>query len=186
MSLTSYTLTLFRSQVNLLNELKFVTSSLNHPLGVTILYRDILVTNVHQLIDFDESLQNASYPITITVVDGLDGSGSHRIYNQLQDHPDISNRTFLLFCFRIVYLRENKIIWKNPVPNSPFAVRPLSLFAVSENEKNVRFLMESINVETEYVQTNGFQLPQGKCNVIIELAMFDTKMAGILDGAGGG
>ena len=45
--------------------------------------------------------------------------------------------------------------------------------------------MESINVETEYVQTNGFQLPQGKYNVIIERAMFDTKMAGILDGAGG-
>ena len=140
-TLTSYTLTLFRSQVNLLNELKFVTSSLNHPLGVTILYRDILVTNVHQLIDFDESLQNASYPITITVVDGLDGSGSHRIYNQLQDHPDISNRTFLLFCFRIVYFRDpaNKIIWKNPVPNSPFAVRPSSLFAVRKMSTTYAF-----------------------------------------------
>ena len=33
--------------------------------------------------------------------------------------------------------------------------------------------------------THGFQLPQGQCNVKIERAMFDTKMAGILDGAGG-
>ena len=45
--------------------------------------------------------------------------------------------------------------------------------------------MESINVETEYLQTHGFQFPQGHCNVKIERAMFDTKMAGILDGAGG-
>ena len=187
-TMTSYTkLTLFRSQVNLLNKLKFVTSSLNQPIGITIPYRDILATTVHQLIEFDESLQNASYPINVTVVDGLDGSGSHRIYNQLQDHPDISTKSFLLFCFRIVYIKDSakKIIWKNPVPNSPFAVRPLSLFAVPENENNVRFLMDRINVETEYIQANGFQLPQGKCDVRIERAMFDTKMAGILDGAGG-
>ena len=42
-SMTSYTkLTLFRSQVNLLNELKFVTYSLNQPIGITIPYRDFL------------------------------------------------------------------------------------------------------------------------------------------------
>ena len=45
--------------------------------------------------------------------------------------------------------------------------------------------MESINVETEYLQTHRFQLPQGQCNVKIERAIFVTKMAGILDGAGG-
>ena len=45
--------------------------------------------------------------------------------------------------------------------------------------------MESIDVGREYLQTHGFQLPQGQCNVKIELAMFDTKMAGILNGAGG-
>ena len=45
--------------------------------------------------------------------------------------------------------------------------------------------MESINVETEYLQTHGFQLPQGQCNVKIERAMFDTRLAGILEGACG-
>ena len=77
-ALISYTKpTLFRSQVNLLNELKLVTRSLDQPVGITVPYRDILATTVHQLIEFDESLQNASYPIIVTVVDGLDGSGSH-------------------------------------------------------------------------------------------------------------
>ena len=35
--------------------------------------------------------------------------------------------------------------------------------------------MDRINVETEYIQANGFQLPQGKCDVRIERAMFDTN-----------
>ena len=105
----------------------------------------------------------------------------------MQDHPDISTKTFLLFVFRIISIKDtaNEIIWKKPVLNSPFAIRPLSLLAVPENEDNVCFLMESINVETEYLQTHGFQLPQGQCNVKIERAMFDTKLAGILEGACG-
>ena len=179
--MTSYTkLSLFRSQVNLLNELKFVTSSLSQPIGIKIPCKGILATTVHQLIEFDESLQNASYPINVTVVDGLDGSGSHRIYNQLQDHPDISTKSFLLFCFRIVYIKDSakKIIWKNPVPNSPFAVRPFSSFAVSKNE-NVCFQIERINVETEYIQADSFQLPQGNFHMRIERVMFNTKMSGI-------
>ena len=125
--LASYSkLSLFRSQVNLLNELKIVTSSLNHPIGITIPYRDILAMTVHQLVEFDESLQNARYPINVTIVDGLDGSGCHRVYNQLQDHSDISTKTFILFGFRIISIKDtaNEIIWKNPVPNSPFAIRP--------------------------------------------------------------
>ena len=162
--LTSYNkLSLFRSQVNLLNELQIVTSSMNHPIGITIPYRDILATTVLQLVEFDETLQSVLYPINVTITDGLDGSGCHRLYNQLQDHPEISTKTFLLFCFRIICLKDaaNVIIWENPVPNSPFAVRPLSLFAVPENENNVRFLMESINFETEYLQNNGFHKLRG-------------------------
>ena len=38
----------------------------------------------------------------------------------------------------------NVIIWVNTVPNSPFVVRPLSLFAVPENGNNVHFLMETL------------------------------------------
>ena len=114
---------------------------MNHPIGITIPYRDILATTVLQLVEFDETLQSARYPINVTITDGLDGSGCHRLYNQLQDHPEISTKTSLQFCFRILCLEDaaNVIIWENPVLNSPFAVSPLSLFAVPENENNVRY-----------------------------------------------
>ena len=95
--LTSYNkLSLFRSQVNLLTDLKFVDGNLNQPIGITIPYRDILATTIHQLVEFDKSFQNARYPINVTIVDGLDGSGCHRLYNQLQDHPD-HNVSSILF-----------------------------------------------------------------------------------------
>ena len=95
----------------------------------------------------------------------------------MQDHPEISTKTFLPFCFRIICLKDaaNVIIWENPVPNSPFAVRPLSLFAVPENENNVRFLMESINFKTEYLQKNGFQLPPGSVKSSIKKAQLKDK-----------
>ena len=56
---------------------------------------------------------------------------------------------------------------------------------MQDNENNVRFLMENIIVETEHIQEHGLQLPQGKCNVKIERAMFDIKMTSILDDVGG-
>ena len=54
----------------------------------------------------------ARYPINVNIVDGLDGSGCHRVYNQLQDHPDISTKTFLLFDFIIISIKDtaNEII----------------------------------------------------------------------------
>ena len=74
--LSSYNmLSLFPSQVNLLNELNIVNSSFNHPIGITIPYKDILAMTAHQLIKFDESVQNARYPINVPIVDGLEAEG---------------------------------------------------------------------------------------------------------------
>ena len=43
----------------------------------------------------------------------------------------------------------------------------------------------TINTETKLLQTTGIQLKAGKVNVNITRCLFDTKMAAILDGAGG-
>ena len=45
-TLTSFTkLSFFRSQVDLLNELKFVNSSSDQPVSITVPYKDILVAS---------------------------------------------------------------------------------------------------------------------------------------------
>ena len=43
----------------------------------------------------------------------------------------------------------------------------------------------TINAESKFLQTTGIQLKAGKVIVNITRYLFDTKMAAILDGAGG-
>ena len=44
------------------------------------------------------------FPLKLQIADGLEGTGSHRIYNQLPAHPDKSTNSFLLFSFKIISL----------------------------------------------------------------------------------
>ena len=70
--------------------------------------------------------------------DGLDGSGSHKIYNQVQNHPDLSTKSFLLLAFKVIWLKDSleNTLWTNSCPNSPFAHRPVALLALGESEDN--------------------------------------------------
>ena len=107
---------------------------------------------------------------------------------KVQNHPNLTTKNFLLFAFKILWLKDSldDIIWKNPSPNSPFATRPVAILALAENRDNIVALMDStINSESKLLKDNGVQLSSGKVNVDITRCLFDTKMAGILDGAGG-
>ena len=74
----------------------------------------------------------------------------------------------------------------NKFPNSPFSFRPVALIALKEDYGNVKFIMETlINPETDHIIEDGFILGGGQINVKIIRSLFDTKMAGLLDGAGG-
>ena len=178
----------FRQETCLVNELGYFDKGFGTPFGIYQSYRSIATQTISQIIEAERSLQDANFPLTAKVVDGLDGSGSHSIYNQLRNHPDITTKNFLLFAFKVIWIKDKfeNIIWTNPSPNSPFAMRPVALLALCESEENVKFLMDTtINTETQILQSTGVQLNEGKVNVNITRCLFDTKMAAILDGAGG-
>ena len=81
---------------------------------------------------------------------------------------------------------ENKLIWKNHLPNSPFSIRPVAILALKENEDNIRYLMDTlINKESTQITENGLELTSGFCEVEIQRSQLDGKMAKILSGAGG-
>ena len=118
----------------------------------------------------------------------MDGSGSHQIYNQLQETPEFNCKSFILFAFKPLSIHDcnNAVLWDNQTPNSQFEIRPVALLAAKENEENVRHLMETyINPFMSELQENGIPLPAGIIRVKIIRSMFDCKMAGILSGAGG-
>ena len=186
--LTSYgKLSLFRSKVNLVNEIRFIEKIPNCPVGVMVNYGDIVTQTVSQLLEHEYQLQ-ANFPLTVAITDGMDGSGCHRVYNQVQGFLDISTKTYILFGFKILWIQdvEQKKIWINPSPNSPFSLRPIVLVALQENRENVKFIMDTcINQQTTALIQNGISFPNGTVNILHHRSLFDTKMAALLDGAGG-
>ena len=177
----------YRQDLCLVNEMKYFQKHFETPIGIYIPYQLLVTQTIHQIVEI-EALDTVNYPLKAKLTDGLDGSGSHTIYNQLQNHPDLSTKSFLLFAFKVLWIQDSlgNRIWVNPSPNSPFAIRPVALLALGESRENVEYLMDStINPETKLLGLNGVQLPGGKVNVDITRCLFDTKMAAILDGAGG-
>ena len=133
------------------------------------------------------SLSTEDFPLRFQIADGLDGSGSHIVYNQPNTNTD--TKSYILFCFKAVHIvnSSSKELWRNNSPNSPFSQRPIFLLAATENHDNIRqFMNDIINPETDQMRVEGFSLAEGQhVSVDIVRSMFDGKMAGILSGAGG-
>ena len=81
---------------------------------------------------------------------------------------------------------QNKNFWINPSPNSPFSLCPIVLVVLQENRENVNFIMDTcINQQTTALIQNGISFPNGTVNILHHRSLIDTKMAVLLDGAGG-
>ena len=93
-----------------------------------------------------------------------------------------SEGNFLLFGLKVTWIKDSfeNIIWTNPSPNSPFAMRPVALLALCESEENVKFLMDTtINTETQILQSTGVQLKEGKVNFNIQMKDIELIKQGI-------
>ena len=117
--------------------------------------------------------------MTFRIADGLDGSGSHTVYNQLSTNTE--TKCFILYCFKPIQITScsGTLLWKNNSPNSPFYQRPIFLCAAKENEDNIRQLIVNlINLETDSMRDHGFNLGDDD-HVCIDIvrSMFDGKMA---------
>ena len=135
---------------------------------------------IFRLLQTLSPVMDIQFPLTFTASDGLDGSGSHQIYNQLQETPQFNCKSFILFVFKPLSIRDynDNLIWSNQTL--------VALLEAIENEENVRHLMYTyINPLVSELQENGITLPQGIVKVKLVRSMFDGKMAGILSGVVG-
>ena len=179
---------IFRSQIALTQKIKFIHKE-GQNIGVTHSYFELVKHTAERILQTME-LNSQQYPIEFEIADGLDGSGSHRIYNQLNNDPNFTTKNIILYAFKPLTIKDSakNIIWSNLIPNSPFTTRPVLLLAKSENHENVEFLMkEFINTPTKFLEKDGIELADGHCHVKISrtMYMFDGKMSKILSGAGG-
>ena len=163
-------------------------NSSDYPIGVGMNYTKILSFITERLIEVIGPIQETDYPLNIEIADGLDGSGSHKVYNQVNSHISFSTKSFIIFAFTILTIKDKRsqILWLNDAPNSPFVTRPIALISLKENHENVDFIMKTlINHETSKIEHSGFDTIRGHVNVKILRSLFDSKMSAKLSGAGG-
>ena len=129
---------------------------------------------------------------------GVDGSGSHKIRQQLIDTSLASEETshldpkktnsFLLSCYCPLELRCNDtLLWSNPVPNSTSFARPVTLTRVAEDRDVLRVELESSFSLIRDIYQTEVQIA-GKSVVVncrTECSMVDGKMVGLLQGDSG-
>ena len=157
------------------------------PIGVCTSYILFVKQTVERIMSTLIPPSDQDYLLSFRMADGLDGSGSHAIYNQ--ECTNTTTKNFILFCFKPISIatQSGHIIWNNVNLNSPFTQRPVFLCAAKECEDNIRtFMNVIINCDTDTMKEYGVDLADGKrVKVDILRSMFDCKLSALLSGAGG-
>ena len=129
----------------------------------------------------------------------VDGSGSHKIRQQLVDselasletgHVDHSKTcTFLLSCYVPLEIsnENNKNIWRNAIPNSTTFARPVFLARAAEDRETLIIELEAPlehirNPIQHNLKVDGISI---KVNFNTECSMVDGKMVSLLQGDSG-
>ena len=176
---------LHRSQICFAENIHLVKR--DYPIGTGISYKKLL-THINRFV-LNISIHDCEHPLKVRISDGLDGSGSHRVYQQVTSHPDVTTKIFLFFGFKVMSISDtqNSTLWENCSPKSHFSIRSVTILALTENKENVSFLMKTmINKETADIEANGLDLINGHhAKVAVLRSQLDAKMAQILSGAGG-
>ena len=107
-------LAIYRRELALSSHVETVSHHDGYPIGVCIAYSKILTFTTERLTK-QLSIDTTKFPLTIDVADGLDGSGSYKVYNQLQTNIDFSTKNFILMGLQMVtdFLSGSKIDEQN-------------------------------------------------------------------------
>ena len=97
------------------NDIEIVKNSSDYPFGIGMNCTKILSFTTERLIEVIGPIQETDYPLNIEIADGLDGSGSHKVYNQVNSHISFSTKSFTIFAFKILTIKDkrSKILWLN-------------------------------------------------------------------------
>ena len=128
-------------------------------------------------------IHSSDFALLCTIKESVDGSGLHPIYNQREN---IDTQNIIMAMFTILELKsekDNKIIYKENKPNSPFSHRPIFLYLGKETRENLMILRKVVNernnIELQYSEITF------KIRVVGSFDGIDGKMRGLLTGLGG-
>ena len=107
------------------------------PVGVYVPYAQDVRHTFCKIMSTVPPPKAQDFPLQFQIADGVDGYGSHTIYNQSNTNTD--TKTFIIFCFKTVQITcySGREMWKKTCSNSPFTQCPLFLLADKESEVNI-------------------------------------------------
>ena len=154
--------------------------------GVKYDYVEELKITITRTLDMIDKLPPTGSTLNIRIKDGVDGSGSHAIYHQV-NNANTHNMIMYMFCLLdIVDTQTNLVIFSEKLCNSPHSMRPIFITMGKEtlsNLANVKEAFDKRSSNTEFV----LQFKAYMYNIIIEAEMsqIDVKMRSLLAGLGG-
>ena len=108
-----------------------------NPIGIHIPYAQYVRHTFLRILSTLPFPTTQDFPLQFQIADGLDGSGSHTVYNQTTTNTE--TKSFILFCFRPIKITgcSGNILWKNVKPNSPFTQRPFFSMLLKKIKKTL-------------------------------------------------
>ena len=104
--------------------------------GVRFEYLSAIKMTIKRVLDSNVKIP-ISKDLTVLIKDGVDGSGSHAIYHQL-NNVQTHNMLMYMFCvLRITESVSGKIVYEERLSASPFAMRPVFLIHAKEECENL-------------------------------------------------
>ena len=91
-------------------------------IGVSISFQKFVHQTIMRILETNAAVPQ--FPISIKIVDGLDGSGSHQMYFQYSN-VNLSTNKYILFAFLVTSITgcNNNSIYSNDNPNTTFGIR---------------------------------------------------------------
>eukprot|EP00112_Aurelia_sp_Birch-Aquarium-sp1_P022767 Seg653.3 transcript_id=Seg653.3/GoldUCD/mRNA.D3Y31 product="hypothetical protein" protein_id=Seg653.3/GoldUCD/D3Y31 len=157
--------------------------------GVKVDYKLAIRMTVNRILETlpEDALPTTSSQLTAKFKDGVDGSGSHPIYNQ-QGNIETNNIIMYMFCPLSLEDDTGKELWKEQTPNSPSANRPLFLLLGKESYENVSSVGEAVGDRSKLsIEPIAIDHNDRKFDVKVScsLSMIYGKMKSLLSGLGG-
>lgn len=125
--------------------------------------------------------------IKLQIKFGFDGSGSHAIYNQV-NNEQTHNIIVTMFCPLSLEMENGRVFWVQDSPNNPPTHRPLQLQMGKESADSLRTL-EQFNDEIKELKNEGVTIRKDDkelhLKVEIKSHMMDMKAAHLFLGLGG-
>ena len=135
---------------DLRSEQKEITPTVYHQqepnIGVKYDYVEALKITFSRTLETIEELPPTGSTLKIRIKDGVDGSGSHSIYHQV-NNANTHNMIMYMFCLLdIVNTQTSSVIFSEKVSNSPHSMRPIFITMGKETLSNLANVKEAFNI----------------------------------------